>query len=100
MKELKTQEDCINFIGKETIVKFDYASDNMLIYKSVTPIEIDEEYVNFELSIFCGDGDTFFCYEPLGKLMFKKQIFELKLEDPYGKYNTVFCEVYNKELMK
>ena len=94
MKELTTQQECIDFIGKETILKFNFGSEGVLHYKTITPLEINGDYFKAELTVFLEDNADFFCYEPLGDLMFKKQIFELRLKDGYSNYETVFQEMY------
>jgi hypothetical protein len=77
--ELLTEQACINFIGKNTVLKFSFASEGILEYLSVTPKTINDEYYKISLELFYESDSDFFCYDEVKKLVFKKQIFELNI---------------------
>jgi len=95
IKELLTEQACINFLGKKTILKFSFASEGILEYKSVTPLKVNDEYLNVTVEIFYESDHDFFCYDTLDKLAFKKQIFELRIETFTGKKQTIYHKKYN-----
>lgn len=78
-KELANQQAVINFIGKNTCMKFTCAMDGILHYETVLPKYINEEYYNFKVSVFYDSSEDFLDFETLENVCYKRQIFELKL---------------------
>ena len=82
---LKHEDSIKNFIGRKTVLKFDFMSDNIAKYKTVTPIKINPNkeddinsyFVNYEIEFFVEDGRELFCYDTLSEFLDRHQIYEV-----------------------
>ena len=68
---MKNQQEVIDFIGKETVLKFDYASDNIATFKTC----IAEENIIYEVALFFEEGMTFFNYDSFNNFLEIMQVF-------------------------
>ena len=68
---LKNQQEVIDFIGKETVLKFDYIADNIATFKTCI-IRNDNIY---EVALFFEEGMTFFNYDNFYNFMEQMQVF-------------------------
>ena len=71
---LQDKSQILELIGKETILKFDFMCDNIMVFKTLSPIR---DYKNYEVEVFFESGESFFCYEKLEELIREKQVFEV-----------------------
>ena len=78
-KELASQQAVINFLGKNTPMRFTCAMGGVLHYETILPKYIREEYWDFEVSVFYDACENFSVFETLDNVCYKRQIFELKL---------------------
>lgn len=74
--ELKTEEQVIELIGKDTALEFQCLVDNVMDYKTVLPVLVDGSYVYYLISLFYEDSQPFLNYENLNKLS-RFKIFEV-----------------------
>lgn len=85
MHEIQNEGDIINLIGYETILKFDFLSDSIMTFNTISPINIDGNYVNFQIEFFIEDDITsleFFNYDSFSNFLLKYKIFRLcKIND-------------------
>ena len=68
---MKNQQEVIDFIGKETVLKFDYASDNIATFKTC----IADENIIYEVALFFEKGMTFFNYDSFNNFLEIMQVF-------------------------
>ena len=68
---MKNQKEVIDFIGKETVLKFDYASDNIATFKTC----IVDENIIYEVALFFEEGMTFFNYDSFNNFLETMQVF-------------------------
>lgn len=80
--DLENEQAVLNFIGKKTIMKFQIGMDCTLTYRTVVPKYINEEYHYIEVTLFYKDTDDFLDYDEFEKLMYGKQVFEVKIFFP------------------
>jgi hypothetical protein len=77
-KELANQQAVINFIGKNTGMRFKCSVDGILHYETVLPKYMNEEHYYFEVSVFNNSYEDFLDFETLEDVCYKRQVFELK----------------------
>jgi len=97
MIELLTQQACINFIGRKTIVKFSFASEGILEYEMPVPLFVSGDYLKVTLEVFFHELDDFYCYDLVGQLLQNKQLFELRTESIDGVKQTLYHKKWNGE---
>lgn len=78
--EFETQNDVMDFLGENTVVKFSHICDNVARFDCVTPIKVGTYYMYFGLEVFLPEiiGEMF-CYEKVGDLLHEKvgkELFE------------------------
>jgi len=97
MEQLTTEKECLDLIGKDSIFKFDYACDGVLSYKSVTPTINDGDYKQVTFEVFYDVSDSFFSYDTLENILYKKQLFEVKIGEFNDTYETIYHKKYQGE---
>ena len=68
---LKNQQEVIDFIGKETVLKFDYIADSIVTFKTC----ITRNNNIYEVALFYEEGMTFFNYDNFYNFMEQMQVF-------------------------
>jgi hypothetical protein len=95
LNKLINQQAVINFIGKNTGVKFKCSVGGILHYETVLPKYINEEYCHFEVSVFHNSSEDFLDFETLEDVCYKRQVFELKLiSNKTTGRNTLYHQKY------
>tara|TARA_R110000772_G_scaffold237560_1_gene349447 strand:- start:204 stop:506 length:303 start_codon:yes stop_codon:yes gene_type:complete len=75
--ELKTEQEVIDLVGRETTLKFEFMSDNLMTYSTLVPFIKDEELKRYKVSLFYEDLQDVFAYDNLIGFLSDFQIFEL-----------------------
>ena len=57
--------------------KFKFMSDNMAEFRTVIPINFNQEYLNFSVTFFTEDSSEFFCYSNFSDWFERLQLFEV-----------------------
>ena len=70
---LKSQQEVIDFIGKETVLKFDYIADNIATFR--TCITYDNDI--YEVALFFEEGMAFFNYDNFANFLEQMQVFRV-----------------------
>ena len=92
--KLKTEQEVIDLIGKETILKFDFMSEGLLAYDTVVPKIIDGDLISYEITFFYKELKDFFCYDSLSNFLSEFQIFELAV-NVSGNRTILYHNKYN-----
>ena len=99
MKELKTRQDIINLIGNDTVLKFDYMSDRVAYFKSLTYQDSeDDDYHKFVVAFFYDEYQDLFCYDTLDGFLKKFPIYQVHkvYMSNTNNWNKVFEKTFNK----
>lgn len=93
--ELKTEEQVLELIGKDTALKFECFVDGVMDYKTVLPVLVDGNYVNYLICLFYEDLQPFLKYETLSSLS-KFKIFEvIEVLETSNTTETLYHKKYN-----
>jgi len=87
--ELKTEQQVIDLVGKETTLKFDFMSDEVMTYTTLVPFIKDGMVRNYKISFFYEELQDIFCYDNLSNFLSNFQIFELIEQDECCKENAI-----------
>lgn len=97
LPQLTNEQSIVNLLTKTTMLKFSFATDGILHYKSITPKKIEGEFYIFEIEVFLEDLDTFFDYASIEDLKEKHQIFRLKCTDISNEKNQeLYYQMYDE----
>lgn len=90
-----TEADIVSLIGFETTLKFDYAADGMVTYKTVDPCQAD--LCSYEI-IFYLETDNypeFFAYDRFSMFLLKYQISEvIQILEITGDRKSIYFKKY------
>ena len=84
---LKTEEQVIDLVGKETTLKFEFMSDSVITFVTLVPFIKDGELKRYKVSLFYEELQDFFAYDNLSNFLSNFQIFELIEENECCKGN-------------
>lgn len=101
---LKTSEEVVSLVGKDTVFEFQHISDNIMEFKTVIPFQykgFDEryngDYMYYKVELFISDSQPFFKHDSFENFLSKHQIFELSLHTLSGDDSVVlFHQKYNE----
>lgn len=93
--KLKTEQEVLELIGKDTALKFECFMDNVIDYKTVVPVLVNGNYVNYLISLFYKDLDSFLNYETLDGLS-RFRIFEvIEVYQTENQLETLYHKTFN-----
>ena len=78
MEQLANKQAVINYIGKNTVVRFSMYVDGVLHYEMLVPKTINDELYIMRIEVF-NDDNPFMDYETVENLTANRQVFELHL---------------------
>ena len=94
MEQLANKQAVINYIGKNTVVKFSAYLDGVMHYEMVVPKTINDEYYIMRIEVFHNE-EPFMDFETIEDLTHKRQVFELhRAEYPFGESECLYHEKY------
>ena len=83
---LKTSEEVVALVGKDTVFEFQHVVDNMAEYKTVIPFRYDGfderyrgDYMYYKVDLFITDSQPFFKHDNFDNFLSEHKIFELSL---------------------
>lgn len=99
---LKHEESIKDLIGRNTVFKFEFMTDGIARYRTVTP---SKDFKEYSIELFIPECGEVFCYDTFNGFLYKYQIFEVKeinrgLKNDKDEliYNQTWLEQYQHKL--
>ena len=74
---LKNNDEVVEFLGKNTVLKFEFFSDSLCVFQTCIPKKLGDSYVFYEVTFYHNENDVFGRYDSFSEYLKKENIQKL-----------------------